>query len=123
MPLDPQRLEKCFQKLLKLARARFSQRADIRITYGRLARHLGVANQSVGQYLTAIYCREVEGKPEVPDLTTLVVAGTGKGAGRYGRFNSRSGPARSIAVDSDNSEDVKLYEEELRRVDEYWGRK
>lgn len=122
MALDPKRVDKCFEKLLATARQRASQRVDIRITYGELATHLHVANQSVGQYLTAIYRREVEGRPDVPDLTTLVVSGSGKGAGRYGRFNSRSGPACSIKVDPDNRDHVRLYEEEIRRVDRYWGR-
>jgi hypothetical protein len=102
--MDTERLNKCRSKLVEVAAARS------RITYGELAAHLGVANQSVGPYLNSIYREEVTA--ERPDLTLVVVyADTG-----FGRYNSGGGPAQSVKVDPQNLDDVKAYNEHLARV-------
>jgi hypothetical protein len=60
-------------------------RARDTITYSALASFLGVANQSVGRYLNAIYEEEIA--LGHPDLTVVVVySETG-----MGRYNSRGG--------------------------------
>ena len=102
--LDAGIVSRCRAKLVEVARK------HARITYGDLAKHLGVANQSVGPYLDAIYKDEIAAGR--PDLTLVVVySETG-----YGRFNSRGRQPKSKKVDPDNSVDVQTYEAELRKV-------
>jgi hypothetical protein len=95
-------------RLIATARARDT------IPYNALAKHLGVANQSVGKYLNAIYEDEIaQGHP---DLTVVVVySETG-----MGRYNSRGGPAQSVRVDPNNPRDVQAYKSELDRVYGHW---
>jgi hypothetical protein len=106
--IDKQITAKCKAELIAVARA------GERITYSDLAKLLGVANQSVGRYLNAIYEEEIA--LGHPDLTVVVVyAETG-----MGRFNSRGGPAQSIRVDPTKQSDVQAYEAELARVYAHW---
>jgi hypothetical protein len=84
------------------------------IPYSHLAKHLGVANQSVGHYLDEIYKQECEAQR--PDLTVVVVyAGT-----KMGRYNSQGKPAKSKKVDPCNPADVKAYQAELKAVHDHW---
>jgi hypothetical protein len=84
------------------------------IPYSRLAKNLGVANQSVGHYLDEIYKEECDARR--PDLTVVVVyAGT-----KMGRYNSRGKPAKSKKVDPRNPTDVKAYQAELKAVHGHW---
>ena len=109
--MDDTRLNKCRKKLVEIAAAR------LRITYGELAKHLGVANQSLTPYLNAIYREEMAA--ERPDLTLVVVySDTG-----LGRYNSRGGAAQSVKVDPENSDDVRAYEEHLSKVHDRWATK
>jgi hypothetical protein len=106
--IDKQITDRCKAKLIAVARAKG------KITYSVLANLLGVANQSIGRYLNAIYEEEIA--LGHPDLTVVVVyAKTG-----MGRFNSREGPAQSIRVDPDNPRDVQSYKAELARVYNHW---
>ena len=107
--MDKQRMERCRAKLIEIAHARG------KITYGELAKFLGVANQSVGIYLNPIYDYEIaKGRP---DLTVVVIyPKTG-----MGRFYSRGRVAQSVVVDPKNPNDVRTYEEELNRVYEQWS--
>jgi DNA-binding XRE family transcriptional regulator len=74
--IDKQITDRCKAKLIAVARANGT------ITYSELANLLGVANQSIGRYLNAIYEEEIA--LGHPDLTVVVVyAKTG-----MGRFNS-----------------------------------
>lgn len=99
---------KCKTRLIAVARA------SSRVTYGELAKHVGVANQSVGRYLDAIYNEEIAlGHPDV----TLVAVYKDTG---MGRFNSRGGPAKSIRVDPNKQSDVNNYQDELTQVYAYW---
>jgi hypothetical protein len=89
-------------------------RASGKITYGALAQHLGVANQSVGRYLNAVYENEIA--LGHPDLTVVVVySKTG-----MGRYNSKGGPAQSIRVNPSKRSDVQAYKAELARVYAHW---
>jgi hypothetical protein len=100
--------KKCKARLIAVARASKT------INYGALAKPLGVANQSVGHYLNAIY--DEENALGHPDLTVVAVyAKTG-----MGRFNSRGGPAQSIRVDPKKPSDRKAYDAELARVYAHW---
>jgi hypothetical protein len=63
--IDQRITERCKARLIATARA-----LD-KITYSALASHLGVANQSVGRYLNAIYEEEIA--LGHPDLTVVVV--------------------------------------------------
>ena len=86
----------------------------MRITYGDLAAHLGVANQSVGPFLNAIYREEVEAGR--PDITLLAVyAGT-----NYGRYNSRGKRAQSIRVDPKDVTQCRTYDADVTLVHEFW---
>jgi hypothetical protein len=99
--IDKQITDRCKARLIAVARARDT------ITYSALADQLGVANQSVGRYLNAIY--EEEMALGHPDLTVVVVySKTG-----MGRFNSRGGPPKSIRVNPKNPSGVQAYEAEL----------
>jgi hypothetical protein len=82
---------RCRNKLIEVARQRGI------ITYGELAKYLGVANQSVGHYLDAIY-NDLVIKFGLPDLTLLAVY---KGT-KYGRYNSRGLPAQSVEFDPED---------------------
>jgi hypothetical protein len=89
-------------------------RANGKFDYSVLANILGVANQSIGRYLNAIYEEEIA--LGHPDLTVAVVySKTG-----MGRFNSRGGLAQSIRVDPKNPSDVQAYEAVLARVYAHW---
>lgn len=107
--IDKQRVDRCRTKLIEVARSRGT------INYGDLAKLLGVANQSVGPYLNAIYDDEIaHGRP---DLTVVAVySDTG-----FGRYNSRGGPAQSVRVDPNNPADVRAYMDELDRVYKEWS--
>ena len=96
------------------ARLIAAARVSNKITYSALAKRLGVANQSVGRYLNAIY--EEENALGHPDLTVVAVCKkTGMGC-----FNSCGGPAQSIRVDPNKQSDVQAYEAELARVYAHW---
>jgi hypothetical protein len=106
--IDKQITDKCKAKLIAVARANGT------IAYSDLANQIGVANQSIGRYLNAIYEEEIA--LGHPDLTVVVVySKTG-----MGRYNSRGGPAQSIRVDPDNQSDVQAYKAELERVYRHW---
>lgn len=105
--LDAGIVLRCRAKLIDVAKK------HAKITYGELTKHLGVANQSVGQYLDAIYRDEIAAGR--PDLTLVAVY---KETG-YGRYNSRGGQPRSIKVDPNNPADVRAYDAELRKVHTY----
>jgi hypothetical protein len=106
--IDKQITDRCKAKLIAVARANGT------ITYSALASQLGVANQSIGRYLNAIYEERIAHGH--PDLTVVVVySKTG-----MGRFNSRGGPAQSIRVDPKNPSDVQAYKAELARVYGHW---
>ncbi len=108
--IDSRITDRCRKILIDTARARTT------ITYGQLAPQLGVANQSLGQYLDAIYAEEM--RAGRPDLGVVVVyADTG-----FGRFNSRGGPVRSVRVDPNDPESVRAYREELAKVYAQWSR-
>jgi hypothetical protein len=101
----------CRNILVEVAKARR------KITYGDLAKLLGVRNQSLGRYLDPIYYEEI--RAGRPDLTLVVVyADTG-----FGRFNSRGEAARSVKVDPHNPDHVKGYKRELARVYKQWAGK
>jgi hypothetical protein len=103
--LDAGIVLRCRVKLIDVARK------HAKITYGEMAKHLGVVNQSVGRYLDAIYRDETIAAGR-PDLTLVVVySETG-----YGRYNSRGSQPRSIKVDPKNPADVQVYDAELRKV-------
>jgi hypothetical protein len=108
--MDRKIKERCRAKLIEVARIRGT------INYGDLAKHLHVANQSVGLYLDPIYEEEIaQGRP---DLTVLVVyRKTG-----MGRYNSRGRHVRSVKVDPNNDADVRAYRDEKNRVYECWSR-
>jgi hypothetical protein len=107
--MDQDRIEQCRTKLIEVARARST------ITYGDLATHLRVANQSVGKYLNPIYENEIAQRR--PDLTVVAVyPKTG-----MGRYNSRGAAAQSVVVDPKNPNHVRAYQEELNRVYECWS--
>jgi len=107
--IDQRITDRCKARLIATARARDT------ITYSALANHLGVANQSVGNYLNMIYEEEIaQGHP---DLTVVVVyLETG-----MGRYNSRGGQAQSVRVDPYNARDVQAYTAELERVYSHWA--
>jgi hypothetical protein len=106
--IDKQITDRCKARLIAVARA------SDKITYSALANQLGVANQSIGRYLNAIYEEEIA--IGHPDLTVVVVySKTG-----MGRFNSRGGPAQCIRVDPKNPSDVQAYVAELHRVYAHW---
>jgi hypothetical protein len=108
--IDQKLVDSCRATLIEVARSKRT------IPYSELAKVLGVANQSVGQYLNKIYKQEMAACR--PDLTVVTVyAETG-----MGRYNSRGGPAQSVRVDPNNNEDVKAYKEELSRVYEQWSK-
>lgn len=109
--MHEEKIEKCKNKLIEVARAR-----DL-ITYGDLAAHVGVANQGIGTYLKSIYNEETR-RLEHPDLTLVAVSAKT----RFGRFNSKGRPAQSVTVDPDNPHDVRKYEEQLAKVCEHWSR-
>jgi hypothetical protein len=102
--LDAGIVLRCRAKLVDVARKRG------KITYGQLANHLGVANQSVGLYLNAIYKDEIA--TGYPDLTLVVVY---KETG-YGRYNSRGRQPQSIKIDPNNKADRQVYDNDLRKV-------
>jgi hypothetical protein len=106
--IDKRITDRCKKRLIEVARR------NGRIQYGVLASQLGVASQSVGRYLNAIYDEETA--LGHPDLTLVVVySETG-----MGRFNSKGGPAQSIRVNPNNKSDVKAYNAELARVYGHW---
>jgi hypothetical protein len=70
--MNPSLLNLCRDKLVKVAKARTV------ITYGKLAAHVKVANQSLGPYLMKLYEED-----KSADLT-LVVVYTGTDYGRIG---------------------------------------
>jgi hypothetical protein len=108
--IDKRITKKCKARLIAVARASKPKT----ITYGALAKLLGVANQSVGRYLNPIYEEEIA--LGHPDLTVVVVySKTG-----MGRFNSRGGPAQSIRVDPKNPSHRNAYDAELARVYAHW---
>jgi hypothetical protein len=106
--VDQRITDRCKATLIAIARARD------KITYSELANLLGVANQSVGRYLNAIYAEEIA--LGHPDLTVVVVYSKTE----MGRFNSRGGPAQRIRVDPNNQSDVQAYKAELKRVYDHW---
>jgi hypothetical protein len=107
--IDQQIKARCKDRLITVARARDT------ISYGELASSVGVANQSVGIYLDAIY--EEETAVGNPDFTVVVVySGT-----EMGRFNSRGAPVRSVPVDPGNPDHVKAYRAERERVYDHWA--
>jgi hypothetical protein len=106
--IDRRITARCKARLIAVARA------SKKIAYGELAKRLGVANQSVGRYLNAIYEEEIA--LGHPDLTLVAVYKNTN----FGRFNSRGGPAQSIRVDPNNRNDVRAYEAELSRVYAHW---
>jgi hypothetical protein len=106
--IDKRITDRCRARLIAVARSHKT------ITYSELATLLGVANQSVGRYLNAIYEEEIA--LGHPDLNVVVVySKTG-----MGRFNSRGGPAQSIRVDPNRQSDVQAYKAELTRVYGHW---
>jgi DNA-binding XRE family transcriptional regulator len=107
--VDQRRVTRCRDRLIKVARA------EGKITYSALAEFLGVANQSVGLYLNAVYEQEIAAGH--PDLTVVVVYADTD----MGRYNSRGGPAQSVRVNPDNSADVQAYKDELNRVYKEWS--
>jgi hypothetical protein len=107
--IDQQRIVQCRTKLIETARARG------KITYGALAKHIQVANQSIGLYLNAIYEEEIVHNR--PDLTVVVVYPKTQ----MGRYNSRGGPAQSVIVIPGNLDHVRAYEDELNRVYAQWA--
>jgi hypothetical protein len=102
--IDKRITNKCKARLIKVARR------NGKIEYGVLAKHLRVANQSVGLYLNPI-CEE-EIALWHPDLTLVAAYKKTK----MGRFNSRGGPAKSIRANPKNPSDKQAYEAELARV-------
>ena len=102
---------RCRSKLVELARK------GERITYGELAQHIGVFNQSIGRYLDVIYEKEMESGR--PDLTVI----PHYSQSWLGKFNSRGRHERTIAVNPDNPAHVRDYKEELCGVYRYWGGK
>jgi hypothetical protein len=117
--LNPSLVDNCFNKLLEVAKSHAPTNLRPVITYGEMAKYLGVTNQSVGKYLDAIYIREVQNRSNIPDLTTLVVYKDTN----YGRYNSRGASVRSEKVNPDCDKHRNLYDEEIKRVCEYWGSK
>lgn len=102
--IDQRKIESCRSILIDVA-----GRGD-RIPYGSIAKSLGIANQSIGRYLNAIY--EVEITNGRPDLTLVAVYKDTK----YGRFNSQGKAPQSKLIDPNNADDVRAYEMELARV-------
>ena len=111
MTVDERIVRKCRAKLVSLAKG------GRRITYGDLARHLHVANQSLGRYLNPIYEEEMEAKR--PDLTVIPHYQDSW----YGKFNSRGLEPQTIVVDPENRNHVRAYKAELRQLFERWGGK
>lgn len=107
--MDESRVSACRTKLVATARNRQ------KITYGALATHLGIANQSLGPYLNSIYKEEMAvGRPDLSLVTVYSKTG-------FGRFNSGGGPAQSVQVDPANEEDVAMYNNELERAYDEWS--
>jgi hypothetical protein len=101
-------LNRCRSKLFEVARR------GKQISYGDLAKHVGVINQGLGPYLDAIYLEEI--RQDHPDVTLVAVySGT-----KFGRYNSRGRAPKSIKVDPENPTDIANYNAELKRVYKHW---
>jgi len=108
--MDPQLVGRCRERLIQVSRQRGT------ITYGELAAHLGVANQSIGGYLNAVY-NDLVVSQDLPDLTLLAVySGT-----QYGRYNSRGGVAQSEAFDPNDPNQCAMYDADRERVYRQWA--
>lgn len=107
--MNPLLIDRCREKLIEVSK-RWGT-----ITYGELAAHLGVANQSVGGYLNAVY-HDLVVDQGLPDLTLLAVySGT-----EYGRYNSRGLPAQSVEFDADDPNQRAMYDSDRERVYQRW---
>src|SRR5690242_1894567 len=103
--MNPQLITRCRNRLIEVSRRRGT------ITYGQLAAHLGIANQSVGPYLNAVY-DDLVINSGLPDLTLLAVySGT-----KYGRYNSRGLPARSVVFDPHDPAHRRIYDSDRELV-------
>lgn len=107
--MDPTLIALCQNKLIEVSKRRET------ITYGELAGYLGVANQSVGKYLNAIYENLVVNS-KFPDLTLLAVY---RGS-RYGRYNSRGLPAQTVKFDPENPDHCRRYDSDRELVYQRW---
>lgn len=103
-------IARCRDKLIEASRRRGT------ITYGELAAHLGVANQSVGAYLNAVY-NDLVIAQGLPDVTLLAVySGT-----QYGRYNSRGSAAQSVGFNPADSSQRALYDNDRESVYQHWA--
>lgn len=101
----------CRDILIEVSRRRST------ITYGELARRLGVGDgRNVTPYLDAVY-NDVVINQGLPHLTLLVVySGT-----HYGNYNSRGGPARSVVVVPTNPVQLAAYDADRELVYRHWA--
>ncbi len=108
--MDPELVDACRDRLIKVSRERGT------ITYGELAAHLRVANQSVGHYLNSVY-NDLVVNSGLPDLTLLAVySGTG-----YGRYNSQGRPAQSVEFDPNDQAQRARYDNDRDLVYQHWA--
>jgi hypothetical protein len=108
--MDPELITRCRERLITVSRQR------VMITYGDMAAYLGVARQSVGRYLNAIY-NDLVINNNLPDLTLLVVYNNTM----YGNYNSRDLPAQSIEFDQNNPAHCRLSDSDREQVYLHWS--
>jgi hypothetical protein len=108
--MNPELIARCRDKLIEVSRRRLT------ITYGELAAYLGVANQSVGAYLNAVYNDLVIGQG-LPDVTLLAVYSSTQ----YGRYNSRGSTAQSVEFNPADPSQRTLYDNDRESVYQHWA--
>lgn len=108
--MNAELVARCREKLIEVARRKGT------ITYGELARYLGVAAQSIGKYLNPVYDDLVVARG-LPDLTLLAV----RSGSEYGRYNSQGLSAQSVEFDPNDPDHRELYDKERKRVYEHWS--
>lgn len=108
--MNPDHVKRCREKLIAVAKKR-----DV-ISFGDLAKHIGVPAQSIGRYLNAVY-NDLVVTQDLPDLTLVAV----KSGSHYGRYNSTGAPAQSVVFDESNLDARELYDKERERVYQQWG--
>ena len=87
-----------------------------KITYGDLAKQIGVAAQGIGRFLNEVY-NDVVIEQGLPDITLLAVYAKKD----YGLYNSRGNTAQSVEFDPNDAAQMAMYVSDRQKVYAQWS--